>query len=310
MIKDRDTTVGYHCPFCGLSILNNINIFTMNGNLVKMKCVCGASELVVYAMKDHKYRITVPCILCPNSHSFTLSSTAFFQKDLFPFSCKFTAINICFIGKYGKVHEAMKKNEEELMQTFAAYEEEYRSGNPDETDGNLLFEDDDYFEIGENSLYDYFNSLDDDDDFDEDDDGLDYLDDILNTNKEPEFVLYRNKNYNPDSENSENVEDSDDNEYAEPDGNDTSDSGVIEANNIKFRSYQIVSQILDTILNLYTKKRIFCKCGNFDGKIIILDGAVRIGCKNCDSERDIKSTGASDAEYLNGIDALYLDFDD
>jgi len=319
MIKDRDTTVGYHCPFCGMSILHNINIFSMNGNLMKLKCVCGASELIVYAMKDHKYRITVPCILCPNSHSFTLSSGTFFQKDLFPFTCKFTAINICFIGKYGKVHEAMKRNEEELMKTFAAYEEEYGEGGAGDPDGSLLLDDgDEYYGKGEKSLFNYFNDLDDDDDdgylYDDDDDDLtqdwydddpDYIDDLEDPiDEEPDFILYRNKNYKPDSEGSDS---SDEVVWVD---NLSEQRSKNEQNAFKVSSYPVVLRILDILSELYTEKKIFCKCGKFVGKIVILENAVRIGCKNCGSERDIRSATASDAEYMGNLDELYLDYDD
>jgi len=58
---------------------------------------------------------------------------------LFAFTCKFTAINICFIGKGNKVYEALKKNEEELVQIFAAFEEEY-AGEFDDFDGELYLD--------------------------------------------------------------------------------------------------------------------------------------------------------------------------
>jgi len=326
MIKDRDTTIGYHCPFCGISILHTVNIFSMSGNLIKLKCVCGSSELIVQTMKDHKYKITVPCILCPNSHSFTLSSGTFFQKDLFPFTCKFTAINICFIGKYGKVHEALKKNEEELMKTFAAYEEEYGGGNANNPDGDLLYLDDEnyyYYDDDEEEPDDYFtdSDIDDDyygfdgfdnfDDFDDLDefDEFDELDDFNNLGdvyvpgeREPEYaeyVLYKNKNYRPESE-TESESESESGETANISG----------LNSLKIGSYQIVSQILDSIIRLYTEKMIFCKCGDFDGKIVILDKAVHIECQKCGSARNIRSATISDADYMSGIDVLYLDFDD
>ncbi|MCL1859312.1 MAG: hypothetical protein FWF92_08780 [Oscillospiraceae bacterium] len=302
MVKDRDTTVGYHCPFCGMSILNRINIFSMSGNLIKMKCVCGSSELVVQMLKDNKFKVTVPCILCPNSHSFTLSSGTFFQKDLFALSCKFTAINICFIGKGNKVYDALKKNEEELMQTFAAYEEEYGEVLDDLSAEDLLFDDD------------YFNEYDDfDDDFDDIEDAEEFDDDFdgdfSHERKKPGFVLYKNKKFVPGSDNPDNYdnyENSGDTELKAI----KNTKNIEEIENIKIGSYQIVSQILDILSQLYDKDKIFCKCGNLDGKIVILNNAVHIECKNCGSYRNIKASNVSDTEYLNDIDALYLDYDD
>ena len=291
MIKTRDTTVGYHCPYCGMSILNRINIFSMSGNLIKMKCVCGSSELVVQILKDNKFKLTVPCILCPNSHSYTLSSSTFFQRDLFPFSCKFTAINICFIGKGNKVYDALKKNEEELIKTFAAYEEEY---------GEVLDDaDNDYFGLFDkfNDGFDEFDDdYDDDDDFDESGWDSDYED-----NEHSGFILHKNEEYKP-----ENIDTGDKNNIDIISNADNTD----DLENIKVNSYQIVSQILDIVSRLYDERKIFCKCGDFDGKIVILNSAIHIECKNCGSYRDIKSFNLSDAEYLDGIETLYLDFDE
>ena len=301
MIKAKDTTVGYHCPFCGMAILNNINIFSMNGNLIKMKCVCGASELEVHMLKDNRFRLTVPCILCPDSHSFTLSSDTFFKKDLFAFTCKFTAINICFIGRDDKVYDALKKNEEELTALFAAYEEEY-GGDPDKLDDG--FYSDGGGGLCNKAFFDRLNAFDElDDDDDYDDYEYDEYDDIfggsddnnavIDEKKDSGFVLYKNQNFNPDSEDS----------YGGKADIDTVD-------NIKARSFQIFASILYSIADLVNQNRIYCRCGNLDGKIDILDKAVHIECANCGSYRDIRAATASDAEYLNGVEALYLDYDD
>jgi len=152
MITKRDTTVGYHCPFCGMPILNRVNLFAMEGDMLRMICVCRKSELVVHMLKDRRYRITAPCIMCPDPHTYTLSSATFFQKELFALSCKFTAVDICFIGKSNRVYEALKKNEEELIKTFAALEDELGSmGDLDGLDG----------------LDDLYDDLDEFDDFDD-----------------------------------------------------------------------------------------------------------------------------------------------
>ena len=261
MITSRDTTVGYHCPFCGMPILNRINVFSMDGDLIKMKCACRGSELVVQIQKDRKYKITAPCILCPNSHTFTLSSAAFFQRDLFALSCKFTAVNICFIGKGNKVYDALKKNEQELLKTFAALQDEL--DELDELDDDLLF-----------------------DEFDEDED---FFRDDFEYEKKEGFILHKNENFKPKPVL----------EYA-----------IEDIKNINISSYQAVSRVLNIISRMYDKKKIFCKCKNFDGKLTISDKSVRVECKNCGSYRDVKTQGVSDAQYLSESEGLYLDYDD
>jgi len=184
MIKDKNTTIGYHCPQCGISILNSVNLFSFSasGNLLKLKCPCGASELMINITRDKKFRLTVPCIVCPNSHSYSLSPHIFFERDLFSFSCKFTALNICFIGKSHHVMEAMRKNEQELLETFAEYDDNFDPEsmkelsdifNWDEPSDSEDYGEDDWFE-------ELFGNLDaEDEDFDifdifnEDEDGED-----------------------------------------------------------------------------------------------------------------------------------------
>ena len=261
MIIQRDTTVGYHCPNCGMPVLNRINVFLMEGKLIKLKCFCKKSELIVQMLKDDKFKLTLPCILCPDSHSYTLSSSAFFQKDLFSLSCKFTALNICFIGKWGKVREAMRENEEILLEAF---------GGPDELEDDPLYDDDD-------SLYDGF-------------DELDYFNNLLKEYEEnhesephPGFVLHKTEVLP---------------EY-----------DIAELKTLKIKSYQATSQLLKEISRLHDKKRIECRCGEFDGKITIQDDSVYIECKNCGSSRTLRAANTSDLQYLDDAEKLYLDYE-
>ena len=366
MIKDQNTTVAYHCPFCGMPILNPVTMFSTNGNLIKLKCVCGGSELVIHITKDKKVRITVPCIVCPNSHSFTVSSNIFFERELFAFSCTFTSINICFIGKYAKVYNAIKKNEEELLKAFAQYENDYYPDIPDNSgftasfpgdndNGNNHSHEHDHDNHSHNkSGIDLFNPLgnfeypDDLDDLDETefwnfwddgqfggDDTNDMEDIYLSENmsdksdkagkkykrksNEQGFELYKTgdiatpQNYVsalqrdnlkiPKNKKSNTAEQAQHNsfKFVEIDGNDFS--------KIKIKNYPIILQILDVVSNLYKENKIFCKCGHFNGKIALWENSVHVECKDCASQRDIKSTTIADIEYIAELGELYLDFD-
>jgi hypothetical protein len=295
-----------------MSILNRINIFMMDGNLIKIKCVCGGSELIAQALKDNKYRLSVPCILCPTAHSFTLSSGAFFQKDLFAFSCKFTAINICYIGSSNNVFEAMKKNEEELMKTFAAYEDEYGEEYDDDLD---YFGDPGDFD-GDGDLFDLFD-YDPNDPNDPDDPNnflgspgspgdLDLLRELLKEKEpeppaEPGFTLHKNSGFVPPETDAAET-------AAGQDAAVSPDNGARIP--IQLRSYQITGQILDSVSRLCEDNSIYCRCSNFDGKIVLAGNAVHIECKNCGSYRDIRSANSADADYLSDAEELYLDFDE
>ena len=266
MIIHRDTTVGYHCPNCGMPVLNRINVFLMEGKLIKLKCFCKKSELVVQMLKDDKFKLTTPCILCPDSHVYTLSSGAFFQKDLFSLSCKFTAIDICFIGKWGKVREAMRENEEILLEAF---------GSPDEFEDDLFDDkllDDDWL-YDENAIDDhinYFNEL------------LKGLEAELGPDPNPGFVVHK----------------------TEP----PPEHDIADLKHLKVSSYNAIAQLLKEISNLHSKKRIDCRCGEFDGKVLIQDDSVYIECKNCGSSRTLRAANTSDLQYLDDAEKLYLDY--
>ena len=303
MIKDKNTTIGYHCPQCGISILNSVNMFSFStaGNLIKLKCPCGASELTINITREKKFRLNVPCIVCPNSHSYTLSPHIFFERDLFSFSCKFTALNICFIGKSQNVMEAMRKNEQELLETFAEYDDNFDHDNMKELSDIFAwdeFEDDDF---EDDDAEDLFESL-----YGKPSGSFDAELESLLRFDEPDFELYKNGSFDAGQNEGLDLE-----LYSgfsthradAPENN-------IDASEIKVKNYPIVAQVLSSVSRLVKDKKIFCECKNFYGSISLLDGYVRVECRNCGSRRDLKSAAMSDAQYTDEINELFLDFDD
>lgn len=309
MIKDKNTTIGYHCPHCGAPILNYINVFSFSaaGNIIKLKCPCGASELTVNITRDKKFRLNVPCIVCPNSHSYTISSNIFFEREVFSFSCKFTALSICFIGKNGPVvTEALKKNERELLSTFAEYDDTF---DPDMAELSDIFswDGDDGWEDnnGEDDEGGWFealfsNYLEGEDEYDDEtEDDFDALMELFTRNTaKPKtgFEIYINENFTPDAE--------------QESGKKEREGDINAIDTSKIKNYQATSQILSTLAQLLRGAKIYCKCKNFDGSISLLENYVHIECKKCGSERDIKSFNISDIEYIAEMGELYLDFDD
>ena len=83
VLEPKQTTVAYRCPRCGAGVMSVVGLFNISADMVKLKCDCGGSEMIVRRMKDGKINFTVPCILCPEPHRFTLSSNNFFTKDIF-----------------------------------------------------------------------------------------------------------------------------------------------------------------------------------------------------------------------------------
>ena len=121
VLKPKESIVSYRCPHCGTTVMSMIGTFALSGDLIKLKCSCGESELIIAYTKDNKIRLTVPCLACENPHTFNINSTTFFERDLIELSCKVLGLNICFIGNKDKVFEAIEKSDKELAEMMGEY---------------------------------------------------------------------------------------------------------------------------------------------------------------------------------------------
>jgi len=115
VLEPKQTTVAYRCPSCGAGVMSAVGLFKLNADMVKLKCSCGASEMTIVMGSDKKVRFTVPCILCPNPHNFTVSSSIFFNKDLFVLPCPYSDINIAMMGEINHVKAELSRTELELL---------------------------------------------------------------------------------------------------------------------------------------------------------------------------------------------------
>lgn len=115
VLENKQTTVAYRCPHCGAGVMSIVGIFNLTADMLKLKCSCGHSEMTVVYNKDGRVRFTVPCILCPTPHNFTVSSSIFFGKDLFVLPCPYSDINICMMGDANHVKAELSRTELELL---------------------------------------------------------------------------------------------------------------------------------------------------------------------------------------------------
>lgn len=115
VLENKQTTVAYRCPHCGAGVMSVVGIFNLSADMMKLKCSCGHSEMTVVYNKDGRIRFTVPCILCPTPHNFTVSSSIFFGKDLFVLPCPYSDINICMMGDTNHVKAELSRTELELI---------------------------------------------------------------------------------------------------------------------------------------------------------------------------------------------------
>lgn len=115
VLQPKQTTVAYRCPHCGCGVMSAVGMFSLKADMLKLKCECGKSEMSIVYGKDGKVRLKVPCILCPNPHTYTLSESLFFGKDLFVLPCPYSDINIGFIGEINTVKAELARTELELL---------------------------------------------------------------------------------------------------------------------------------------------------------------------------------------------------
>ncbi len=115
VIESKQSTVAYRCPSCGNGVMSAIDAFKLSADMVKLKCTCGKSEMSMVRTGDGKIRFTVPCLLCPKPHNFTVSSTLFFGKELFVLPCPYSGINIAMMGDVNHVKAELSRTELELL---------------------------------------------------------------------------------------------------------------------------------------------------------------------------------------------------
>ena len=114
VLNSKKTTLAYRCPACGKNIMGMVGMFTLSGDMIKLKCDCGGSALQLKRTSDGKIHLTVPCIVCPNPHNYTIGEGAFFDKEIAVLSCAYTDVDTCFIGEQSKVEQCLKESDEYL----------------------------------------------------------------------------------------------------------------------------------------------------------------------------------------------------
>ncbi len=117
IIDKKETALAYRCPSCGATVTSIVGVFALSGDMIRLRCTCGQSQLTATYTSDRKIRLNVPCIACPTPHNYVLGQNTFFSRDsgVFRLPCAFTGIDACFIGDIEKVTRAVEQSNEELI---------------------------------------------------------------------------------------------------------------------------------------------------------------------------------------------------
>ena len=118
--QKKHTHIAYRCPECGDIIVGLAGEFALNADMLRLKCTCGKSALDISPEGNGKLRISVPCVLCKENHSFVLSADIFFDRDIFKFNCPYANLDIAFIGKKDEVDRATESSGAALANLIAS----------------------------------------------------------------------------------------------------------------------------------------------------------------------------------------------
>ena len=124
MVANLQTHIAYRCPECGTVIYGFVGKFALSANLLRIKCSCGHSAVDINITGDKKIRISAPCIFCKKNHSFVVSQSLFFGREVFLLNCPYANMDICFIGDKEKIDSEVEHSTEELSRLLANLEAE------------------------------------------------------------------------------------------------------------------------------------------------------------------------------------------
>ena len=119
----KQRNIVYRCPECGVATVGIVGRFALKANMIRLKCSCEKeSALDISTVGDGKIKLSVPCILCKQSHAYTVTESIFFEREKFTLSCPYSGIDIAFIGDEADVSEYLTRTEKELETILSGFE--------------------------------------------------------------------------------------------------------------------------------------------------------------------------------------------
>lgn len=142
ILEPKKIAAAYRCPECTSTVRSAVGVLALSGDLLKLKCSCGESELKIEKTSDGKYRFTVPCLFCGSDHSFVISRKTLTSRDLFTVPCSLAGIDIVFIGDEDRVSEAIEVSDRQLNDLLAENDvDSIRTKKSDEVYGDTHLQD-------------------------------------------------------------------------------------------------------------------------------------------------------------------------
>ena len=103
-----------------------------SGDMLRLKCSCGAYSLDVMREGRDRIKLAVPCVYCKDIHTFTVSTGVLMRDDTVRLPCPYSGQNIFFLAEDDAMSAELDASAEELSRIIASFEgEELRDIQPE-----------------------------------------------------------------------------------------------------------------------------------------------------------------------------------
>ena len=121
----KERLIAYRCASCGAAVLGTVGKFALSADMLRLKCGCDEPSILdIHITREGKVKLTVPCILCGESHSFVVSEEILLNRDLSKLSCPYSGIDITFIGEQSAIDAELERTGKELSAIMTGLEAE------------------------------------------------------------------------------------------------------------------------------------------------------------------------------------------
>lgn len=146
--QNKQTTVAYRCPHCGAMVHGIAGRFALAADLIRLKCPCGESVLDMTIQNDNRIKLSVPCVFCKKNHTYTVSQSLVFERDIFNLNCPYAHMDIAFAGDEERVLGEERRTEIELADLLKNLESDKLSDlQPQDMDADEILPDPQVYDI-------------------------------------------------------------------------------------------------------------------------------------------------------------------
>ena len=142
VLTPKQTHIAFRCPECGTIIYGFVGKFALSAGMLRLKCSCGEHALDISTTQDGKIRLSIPCIFCKQNHSYVVSQSIFFGRDVFLLNCPYSNMDIGFIGEKDKTDRELERTGKEIEQLLEELEvESHKDIQPQDVDEDEVLTD-------------------------------------------------------------------------------------------------------------------------------------------------------------------------